>query len=62
MNTPGRKASPAEIRHIVRQSAAIHPTWTFTDHLHYLENDEFIDIDAQVFILAKDTYEQARHS
>lgn len=54
--------SPQTIRHIVRQSAAIHPTWSFTDHLHYLEHEEFIEIDAQVFILARDTFDQCRHS
>jgi creatinine amidohydrolase/Fe(II)-dependent formamide hydrolase-like protein len=58
MNTP----SPATIRHIVRQSCAIHPTWNLGMHLHYLEVEEMIDLDTQTFILVKDTYEKAKRS
>lgn len=53
---------PPTIKHVVRQSCAIHPTWSLTDHLHYLEHEEFFEITAQVFILARDTYEEAKHS
>jgi hypothetical protein len=56
------QADPQAIRHIVRQSCAIHPTWGLSDHLHYLEVEEFIDLDTQVFILVKDTYEKAKRS